>query len=70
MSQEKINELENYKIRLGTELNEFIQKEKEKEDERMKNYTNEADEEIKKILEDAINKDRMESSNRVKAFNE
>jgi hypothetical protein len=70
LTDEKFNELEDYKNKLGIELNELIKKEKENEDQRMKKYTNEADEEIKKILQDAINKDRMESSKRVKEFNE
>ena len=51
-------------------MNELIQMEKEKEDQRMKNYTDEADEKIKKILEDAISKDRLESSKRVREFNQ
>ena len=70
MSYERLSELEDYKNKLGTELNELLQVEKEKEDERMKNYAGEADEEVKKILEDAISKDRMESSMKVKTFNE
>ena len=69
-TEEKNNELENLKNKLGIELDELIKREKEKEDQRMKNYTNEADDEIKKILQNAINRDRMESSNRVKEFNE
>lgn len=62
--------MEEYKNNLVCELNDFIQKEKKKEDERMKDITEEADEEIKKILENAIKKDRLDSSKRVKAFNE
>jgi hypothetical protein len=69
-TEEKNNELENLKNKLGIELDELIKREKEKEDQRIKNYTNEADDEIKKILQNAINRDRMESSNRVKEFNE
>jgi len=36
----------------------------------MKNYTEEADDAIKKILEDSINKDRLESSRKINDFNE
>ena len=70
LDEDGLNKLKDYKSKLGNELNEIIQQEKEKEEDRLKNYTNEADEEIKKILEDAINKDRVESSKRVMSFNE
>ena len=70
LSTDRLSELEDYKNKLGTELNLLIQIEKEKEEERMKNYTNEADEEIKRILENAITKDRLVSSKKVKTFNE
>jgi len=70
LDEDENNMLEEYKSKLGDELNNLIKLEKDKEEERLKNYTNEADEEIKKILEDSINKDRIESSRRVMAFNE
>ncbi len=62
--------IDNYKNQLNQELNKIIQEEKEKEDERMKKYTDEADEEIKKIVEDAIVRERNASSRRVILFNE
>ena len=70
LDEESLNKLQEYKSKLGNELNEIIKQEKEKEEDRLKNYSDEADEEIKKILEDAINKDRKESSKRVMSFNE
>lgn len=70
LDEDGLNKLEEYKSKLGNELNDLIQTEKEKEEERLKKYTDEADEEIKKILEDSIQKDRMESSRKVMAFNE
>jgi hypothetical protein len=62
--------LEDYRNKLGVEYKELIQKEKEKDEQRLKNYTEDADDEIKKILEDAFNKERMESSRIIKDFNE
>jgi len=62
--------IDEFKSKLIQELNKIIQEEKEKEDERMKKYTEESDEEIKKILEEAIAKERNESSKRVFIFNE
>lgn len=69
-SEEMKRKVEDYKISLNEELNKIIKEEKEKEDERMKKYTEEADDRIKQILQDAITKDRMESSKRVMRFNE
>ncbi len=62
--------MEDYRNKLGVEYKELIQKEKEKDEQRLKNYTEDADDEIKKILEDAFNKERMESSRIIKDFNE
>ena len=71
LSLEEIKKrIDEYKNNLNLELNKIIQEEKEKEDERMKKYTEESDEQIKKILEDAIIKERSESSKRVMIFNE
>jgi hypothetical protein len=64
------DKLEKYKSKLGNKLNNLIKIEKEKEEERLKNYNIEADDEIKRILEDSINKDRLESSRKIMAFNE
>ena len=64
------DKLEKYKSKLGNKLNNLIKLEKEKEEERLKNYNIEADDEIKRILEDSINKDRLESSRKIMAFNE
>jgi hypothetical protein len=64
------DKLEKYRSKLGNELNDLIKLEKEKEEERLKNYNIEADDEIKRILEDSINKDRLESSRKIMSFNE
>lgn len=70
LDEEDKIKLQEYKTKLGNELNEMIKLEKEKEEERLKSHSKEADEEIKKILEESINKDRLESSRKVMMFNE
>jgi len=71
MSVEEVKrKIEDFKYRLNLELTKLIQEEKEKEDERMRKYNEETDELIKKVLEEAISKERNESSKRVFSFNE
>jgi hypothetical protein len=70
LNEESQIQLQEFKAKLVKELNQIIKIEKEKEEERLKNHSIEADEEIKKILEDSINKDRLISSRKVMEFNE